>query len=82
VTPRYLHRLFEREGLTYTQFVLRHRLNRAYRMLRDRRLAMLTVSAIAYQAGFGDLSYFNRTFRRRYGCTPSAVRNGERGLGG
>jgi AraC-like DNA-binding protein len=32
------------------------------------------ISAIAYDAGFGDVSYFNRTFRRRYGMTPSEVR--------
>jgi AraC-like DNA-binding protein len=24
--------------------------------------------------GFGDLSYFNRTFRRRYAATPSDIR--------
>jgi AraC-like DNA-binding protein len=24
--------------------------------------------------GFGDLSYFNRTFRRRYGMTPTEAR--------
>jgi AraC-like DNA-binding protein len=33
-----------------------------------------TISAIAFDAGFGDLSYFNRAFRRHYGETPSAVR--------
>jgi AraC-like DNA-binding protein len=32
------------------------------------------ISAIAYDAGFGDVSCFNRTFRRRYGMTPSEVR--------
>jgi AraC-like DNA-binding protein len=32
------------------------------------------ISAIAYDAGFGDVSYFNRTFRRPYGVTPSEVR--------
>ena len=29
---------------------------------------------IAYDVGFGDLSYFNRVFRRRYGATPSDIR--------
>jgi AraC-like DNA-binding protein len=33
-----------------------------------------TVSAIALAAGFGDLSHFNRSFRKRYGATPSDVR--------
>jgi AraC-like DNA-binding protein len=27
-----------------------------------------------HRAAFGDLSYFNRSFRRRYGLTPSEVR--------
>jgi len=29
---------------------------------------------VAFDAGFGDLSYFNRVFRRRFGATPSDVR--------
>lgn len=75
VTPRYVHRLFESEGVTYTQFVLRQRLARAYRMLRDSRFAARRISAIAYDVGFGDLSYFNRAFRRQYHATPSDIRN-------
>ena len=43
-------------------------------VLRDPRFAERTITAIAYEAGFGDLSYFNRAFRRRYGETPSDVR--------
>jgi AraC-like DNA-binding protein len=45
-------------------------------MLSDPRLGKRPVSAIAYDVGFRDLSYFNRTFRRRYGATPTDVRAG------
>jgi len=76
VTPRYVHKLFEDEGTTFTQFIIRQRLNRAYRMLRDPQFAMRSITSIAFDAGFGDLSYFNRTFRRHYNATPSDIRNG------
>lgn len=31
------------------------------------------ISAVAYDIGFSDLSYFSRTFRRRFGVTPTDV---------
>jgi AraC-like DNA-binding protein len=74
VTPRYIHILFEAEGETFTEFVLGQRLVRAHRMLCDPRHAVRAINAIAFEVGFGDLSYFNRTFRRRFGSTPSDVR--------
>jgi hypothetical protein len=33
VTPRYIHKLFETEGLTFSEFVLARRLSHAYRIL-------------------------------------------------
>jgi len=74
ISVRYLHKLFEDEEMTYSRFVLDRRLALAYRTLRQPRSATWTISSIAYDAGFGDLSYFNRTFRRRYGITPSGAR--------
>jgi AraC-like DNA-binding protein len=74
VTARYVRKLFESEGLTFSAFVLDQRLARALRMLTDPRRDHETISAIAFACGFGDLSYFNRVFRRRNGATPSAVR--------
>ncbi len=74
VTPRYVHMLFELEGMSFTEFVLLERLERAYRMLGAPRHAGEMISAIAYAVGFSDLSHFNRSFRRRYGRTPSDVR--------
>jgi AraC-like DNA-binding protein len=74
ISGRYLHKLFEREATTYSQFVLERRLIRAHRLLTQPRSAARTVSSIAHDSGFGDLSYFNRTFRRRYDATPTEVR--------
>jgi AraC-like DNA-binding protein len=81
VTPRYVYMLFEAEGLSFSEFVLAQRLMQAHRMLGAPRHSGETISEIAYAAGFGDLSHFNRSFRRRYGCTPSDVRAAHRGGG-
>jgi AraC-like DNA-binding protein len=74
VKPRWVQRLFECEGTTFTEYVLAQRLARAHRLLTDPRCAGQKISAIALDVGFGDLSYFNRVFRRRYGVAPSDVR--------
>jgi len=75
-TPRYVHKLFDGEGLPFSRLILQWRLERAHRMLSDERLDRWSITSTAYDAGFGDLSYFNRAFRRLYGMTPSDVRNG------
>lgn len=74
ISTRYLHKLFDDEEVTFSQFVLDERLGLACTLLRNPRFEARTISSIAYGAGFGDLSYFNRTFRRRYGTTPSDLR--------
>lgn len=74
VTTRYVQRLFEREGTSLTEFILGERLARVHRLLCDPRHSQRTISDIAFEIGFGDLSYFNRAFRRRFGMTPSDLR--------
>ena len=74
ITPRYVQALFADEGATFSQFLLDERLARVHRMLRSPLHPARRTSDIAFDAGFGDLSYFNRAFRRRYGATPSDVR--------
>jgi AraC-like DNA-binding protein len=54
--------------------VLGQRLAWVHRMLTDPRQTDLTIGAVAYNSGFGDLSTFNREFRRHFGTTPSDVR--------
>jgi AraC-like DNA-binding protein len=74
VTPRYVQRLFEADGTTFSEFLIGQRLTRAHRQLCDPSSAQTAISTIAYDVGFGDLSYFNRRFRRQYGLTPREVR--------
>jgi AraC-like DNA-binding protein len=75
VTPRYVQMLFEAAGETFTEFVIQQRLALAHRRLTDSRFAeQLKISAIAFEVGFDNLSYFNRVFRQRYGASPSQVR--------
>jgi AraC-like DNA-binding protein len=78
----YLHRILKPTGRTFSRHLLQRRLERAHRLLRDPRSIGLKISDVASNAGFADLSHFNRSFRRRYGVTPSAVRAAARGRAG
>lgn len=82
VSPRYIRSLFHGEQTTFTDFVLNQRLERAHALLVDPRLGKRLISTIAFEAGFGDLSYFNHRFRQRYGATPSDIRAASRLEGG
>ncbi len=74
VTPRYVHLLLEESGRSFTYHVLEQRLEKAVALLRDPRMRRRKIADIAAEAGFADLSYFNRAFRRKYGATPSDIR--------
>jgi AraC-like DNA-binding protein len=72
ISPRYLQRLLETSGNCFTARVNELRLQRALALLGEpgpRRIA-----DIALEAGFSDISHFNRLFRARFGDTPGSVR--------
>jgi AraC-like DNA-binding protein len=76
ITPRTVQRLFEESGSTFSAFKLEQQLAYARRLLGTDKEASRTIADIAYAAGFSDLSYFHRSFRRRFGMTPSDFRAG------
>ena len=82
LTPRYVHRLLEETGQSFSEHVLDWRLRQAQRLLVGPHRTGEKISDIAYRCGFSDLSYFNRTFRRHFGRTPTQVRSGARNRGG
>ena len=72
ISPYHFLRTFRAVvGMTPHQYVLHTRMHRA--AVRLRRTSD-SISAIAFTAGFGDLSTFNRRFRRIVGLSPSAYR--------
>jgi AraC family transcriptional regulator len=72
MSPYHFLRTFNAvSGVTPYQFVLGQRLRRAAVRLRQ---TADPISAIAYEAGFNDLSTFNRRFRRIMGVTPAIWR--------
>jgi AraC-like DNA-binding protein len=78
ISVRYIRQLFAADGTSFADFVLDQRLAAVHLMLSDVRFADRTISAIVFEAGFGDVSEFSRAFQRRYGVTPSDVREAAR----
>ncbi|AMJ62949.1 helix-turn-helix transcriptional regulator [Bosea sp. PAMC 26642] len=74
VSPRAIQKLFETEARTFSDYVLERRLERAWHRLLTVEGGGPTISAVAFEVGFGDLSYFNRSFRKRFGRSPSQIR--------
>jgi len=74
VTPRYIHLLLEQSDKTFAKHVLQKRLERAFELLNADTRGDQKIADIAFAAGFGDLSYFTRAFRRQFGDTPSRIR--------
>ena len=73
VSPRYLQMVFAEVGTTPSRFLLARRLEAAAARLRrlDR---PCSVTDAALECGFGDLSYFSRVFRSRFGVSARTYR--------
>ena len=74
ISPRYLQRLIETTGSTFSERLSELRLQRALTLLTDARQTRKRIGEIALRSGFSDVSYFNRIFRKRFGETPRSVR--------
>lgn len=74
LSRRYVQGLLEETGKSFTEHVLERRLERAFTLLTDPRSRHLSIIDVACASGFGDVSHFNRMFRRRHGDTPTGVR--------
>lgn len=63
--------LRDETGLTFTGYLNKIRLTEAARLLADERMG---VAEAAFAVGYSSLSYFNRVFKKAYGCPPSTYK--------
>src|SRR3984893_9676314 len=78
ISPFHFLRLFSSVlGVTPHQYLVRSRLRHAARLLAD---DCLSITDVAYDVGFGDLSNFVRTFHRAAGVSPRRFREASRGM--
>ncbi|MEZ5979835.1 MAG: helix-turn-helix transcriptional regulator [Planctomycetota bacterium] len=77
-SARSLQRALAAEGLRYVEVVDRVRNDEAARLLDD---SQLSITEIGLVTGFSDSAHFSRSFRRRFGTTPSAYRSRARSGG-
>lgn len=73
ISLRYLHLLFAQRGHAVSGWIRERRLEYCCQVLANAHPS-LSVSEIAFRAGFKDSSHFSRAFRQRFGISPTEHR--------
>jgi len=74
VSVRYLQKLFEVVGDSFSHYLRRRRLERCHADLINPTYAHLSITDICFRWGFNDAAHFSRAFRERYNMSPRACR--------
>ncbi|WP_326835006.1 AraC family transcriptional regulator [Amycolatopsis rhabdoformis] len=75
LSPRYVHKLFDRIETTPAAYIREHRALAARAILSDRAYDHWDITEVAAAAGFAELRTMERVFRTRFGLTPTQWRH-------
>jgi AraC family transcriptional regulator, positive regulator of tynA and feaB len=73
-SQRYVHKLFSTTGRSVGEHINAIRILACTRNLLDQSHRRMTIAEIAFNAGFRDISHFNRLFKRSNGLAPREFR--------
>ena len=69
--PNHLRRIFTKTtGCSPVEYLINLRIDHAKKLLRQNEFLHFTVTQIAQQCGFDDISYFSRLFKKKVGISP------------
>lgn len=74
ISPRYVQKLFENVGQSFTRYIRYRRLERCRYDLESPLYHQLSISDICFRWGFNDAAHFSRAFRDQYNVSPREYR--------
>jgi AraC-like DNA-binding protein len=77
-TKRYVHKIFQPETVSVSEWILRMRLTRCREDLCNPARARASITDIAYSWGFNNPAHFSRAFKEEFHVSPSFFRTGAR----
>ncbi len=74
ISGRYIQKLFQQAGLSFSPYLRQRRLTHCKSDLANTTLRHLSISEICFRWGFNDAGHFSRSFRAEFGKTPREFR--------
>ncbi|MEP2651742.1 MAG: helix-turn-helix domain-containing protein [Paraglaciecola sp.] len=74
ISKRYLHQLFVNEGISVSRFIQLQRLEACKKALASPNMENMSITDIALEWCFADVSHFHRCFKAQYKVTPRKYR--------
>jgi AraC-like DNA-binding protein len=82
ISRRYADSIFAEMDNSFGRALLEKRLERCHLLLSDPAFRQRSITDIAFETGFNNLSHFSKKFRERFGVSPRSIRTSARSRAG